>query len=140
MVKNETQLFIDENNCLVPDLMIFGRETNKNAPLLVIEILSKSTRFKDLGIKMEKYAEIGVSEYWVVDTKHFSIDVYLLSDKKTYSFFKSYVYYTDEDFSKIPKIREEQKSEIEIIEEFFPLSFPEMRILLEDVFYFIKGK
>jgi hypothetical protein len=48
------------------------------------------------------------------------------------------VYYTDEDFSRFPEIREEQKAEVEIITEFSPVSFPEMKISLEDVFYFVK--
>ena len=137
-VKNEAELRIDKNNWLVPDLMVFCYATDKNIPLLVIEILSKSTRAKDFGIKMAKYAEIGVAEYWIVDTKYFAIDIYLLGDARKYAFYKSYAYYTEEDFSKFSEIREEQESGLEMISEFSPVSFPEMKILLEEVFYYIK--
>lgn len=37
------------------------------APLLVVEILSKSTRRRDLARKREIYEEAGVPSYWVVD-------------------------------------------------------------------------
>ncbi len=38
-------------------------------PRFVIEILSKSTRTKDLYIKTKKYREAGVYEYWMIDNK-----------------------------------------------------------------------
>ena len=37
------------------------------APLLVVEILSKSTRHRDLTRKREIYEQAGVPSYWVVD-------------------------------------------------------------------------
>lgn len=39
----------------------------EGAPDLVVEILSPSTRRKDLTIKTAKYAAAGVREYWIVD-------------------------------------------------------------------------
>ena len=39
----------------------------EGAPDLVVEILSPSTRRKDLTIKTAKYASAGVREYWIVD-------------------------------------------------------------------------
>jgi hypothetical protein len=54
-----------------------------------------------------------------------------------YDKYESYVYYTEEDFCPIPEIREKQQAEVEIIKEFSPVSFSEMTILLEDVFYFV---
>jgi Uma2 family endonuclease len=36
-------------------------------PLLVVEILSRSTRREDWGRKRELYAKAGASSYWVVD-------------------------------------------------------------------------
>lgn len=37
------------------------------APDLVIEVLSDSTRERDLGVKLRQYARHGVRWYWVVD-------------------------------------------------------------------------
>ena len=38
-------------------------------PNLVIEVLSRSTRRKDMTLKPYKYANAGVEEYWIVDPK-----------------------------------------------------------------------
>jgi Uma2 family endonuclease len=38
-------------------------------PLLVVEVLSGSTRRRDLGPKRDFYLEIGVAEYWVIDAE-----------------------------------------------------------------------
>ncbi|HEV2844812.1 MAG TPA: Uma2 family endonuclease, partial [Thermoanaerobaculia bacterium] len=58
-----------------PDLVFISQErlrvfTEKNiqgAPDLAIEILSKSTRQQDEGIKLERYGRLGVREYWIFD-------------------------------------------------------------------------
>ena len=127
----------DSDNYVVPDVMVFCHKNSGEIPLIVVEILSKSTWKKDLGIKMEKYAKLGIKEYWIVDCNKYVIDIYLLNDNKIYEKYDTYVYYTDRDFSKSPKLREEEKARIEIITEFSPASITEMKILLEDVFYFI---
>jgi Uma2 family endonuclease len=36
-------------------------------PDLVVEVLSPSTRKRDLGIKMRRYAAAGIPHYWIVD-------------------------------------------------------------------------
>jgi Uma2 family endonuclease len=36
-------------------------------PILVVEVLSGSTRRRDLGPKKDFYLDIGVAEYWVID-------------------------------------------------------------------------
>ena len=57
---------------LIPDLSI-GRQsdlTDKDltgVPVLVVEILSPSTRRRDLGDKLTAYRDAGVPHYWVVD-------------------------------------------------------------------------
>jgi Uma2 family endonuclease len=48
------------------------------APDLVVEVLSKSTRHRDLGAKRRTYAKNGVREYWIVDPDHRRVDVYTL--------------------------------------------------------------
>ncbi|MCD8241561.1 MAG: Uma2 family endonuclease [Lachnospiraceae bacterium] len=46
------------------------------APDLVVEILSKSTRKKDMFVKLNKYMNAGVREYWIVDPKQKRVIVY----------------------------------------------------------------
>ena len=75
---------LDRNNrtMVQPDVMILcKRDKLKNravdgAPDLVVEILSKSTRNKDLLIKLNKYYNAGVREYWIVDLKNRQVIVY----------------------------------------------------------------
>lgn len=50
------------------------------APLLVVEVLSRSTRRRDLGEKREIYAELGVPHYWVVDPERHTATVLELRD------------------------------------------------------------
>ena len=55
-----------------PDLMVRplgalrGWE-NAPIPFLIVEVLSRSTRRRDLGVKRAFYMEHGIAEYWVVD-------------------------------------------------------------------------
>lgn len=57
---------------LQPDLLVVRRQEVseirlEGTPLLVVEILSPSTRAKDLVLKRALYAESGVPSYWVID-------------------------------------------------------------------------
>jgi Uma2 family endonuclease len=72
----DADLIVDERRTYVsPDLMIFAPERppvldergwNRVAPRVAVEILSDSTRERDLGAKRQLYARIGVEHYWVV--------------------------------------------------------------------------
>jgi Uma2 family endonuclease len=72
-------------NVLVPDLLYISNErwdvlTEKNvqgAPDLAVEILSPSTRRRDLGKKREIYERFGVLAYWIVDPEDDSVRVML---------------------------------------------------------------
>lgn len=48
----------------------------QGAPALVVEILSPSTRKRDLGIKQQLFDRGGVQEYWVVDPIAKDVAVY----------------------------------------------------------------
>lgn len=70
----------------VPDLVFVSRErlsilTEANiqgAPDLVVEILSRSTRTVDEGIKFSRYETLGVQEYWLANPFERSVTVYRL--------------------------------------------------------------
>jgi Uma2 family endonuclease len=69
---------------LQPDVMVVGREdvgpaVIERAPLLVVEVLSPSTRSKDWMLKTQLYAEAGVPSYWLVDPDEPSVTVLELS-------------------------------------------------------------
>jgi Uma2 family endonuclease len=68
----------DLSTSLQPDLLVVHNEDvgpkNITAPLvLAVEVLSPSTRGKDLLLKRVKFEEKGVENYWIVDPKEPSI-------------------------------------------------------------------
>lgn len=69
-------LDIQHHGCVYrPDLVIFV-DREAELPEIIFEILSPSSRYRDLRVKLVKYEEMGVKEYWVVDPKLKSITVY----------------------------------------------------------------
>lgn len=50
------------------------------APDFVLEVLSKSTKKKDITLKLAKYMEAGVKEYWAIDTDKRILIVYLTEE------------------------------------------------------------
>jgi len=127
------ELYVNENNFYEPDLKILCRENrNDDIPVIVIEVLSKSTYDRDFGIKMKKYSELGINEYWIVDWKNLSVAIYLLTDDKKYEYYKSYVYYSSDSEKEFTKLDEDEKKNV--VKEFYTTAFPELAISLQDVF------
>lgn len=62
--------------------ILAGRKNIYGAPDMVVEVLSYSTRNRDLGVKKDTYEAQGVREYWIVDPWAKSVTVYLLRDGK----------------------------------------------------------
>ena len=69
-----------EGSEVEPDLMVRQLHTNADAswddapvPLLVVEILSPSTRRRDQVQKRSLYMDAGVAEYWMVDAERRTI-------------------------------------------------------------------
>jgi len=66
-------LILTNQDVFVPDLLVVADPSHvsergiEGAPLLVVEILSPSTRKQDRGLKAQRYAELGVLHYWIVD-------------------------------------------------------------------------
>jgi Uma2 family endonuclease len=53
-------------------------------PDLVVEILSPSTRKRDMDIKYHLYESYGVAEYWIVSAHERAVSVYLRDDSGRY--------------------------------------------------------
>jgi Uma2 family endonuclease len=68
-------VLLSEHDVVEPDLLFvssarLGILTGKyalGAPDLVVEVLSPSTRRRDLGKKRARYELLGVGEYWILD-------------------------------------------------------------------------
>jgi Uma2 family endonuclease len=74
---------------LQPDLVVIRAEdldlpATEIRPLLVVEILSPSTRRFDQTVKRQIYAEMGIPSYWLVDITGPSIEITELGEEGTY--------------------------------------------------------
>ena len=80
---------LDVENGVQPDLVyvsrershILGRRGIEGAPNLVVEILSPSTRARDRGIKLRRYAAAGVPHYWIVDPRTRALEARRLTEQ-----------------------------------------------------------
>lgn len=84
----EVDVHLSEKDNFIPDAMIVCNpdiiedDGIYGAPDLVVEVLSPSTARNDKLRKKEIYEKYGVKEYWIVDPKGKSIEVYHLIDGK----------------------------------------------------------
>ena len=78
----DVRLDRDNKTMVQPDLLVIcgpydlGAKRFEGAPDLALEILSPSTRSKDMFLKLYKYQNAGVKEYWIVDPDHETVMVY----------------------------------------------------------------
>lgn len=86
----------DNNNVVQPDIIVIC-DTDKidasgkyqGVPALTVEVLSRSTRRKDMLKKLDLYMQTGVKEYWMVDPDKKEVAVYSfekhdIADHNTY--------------------------------------------------------
>ncbi len=90
-------VYFDDENVVQPDILfisknrmnIIGEKNIQAAPDIAIEILSKSSAYRDLIEKKKLYSKFGVKEFWIVIPDEEVIDVYILKDN-TYMLYRSY--------------------------------------------------
>lgn len=85
---NHAKCFLDDPNVVQPDILVIcdrDRITKEGryegTPTLVVEILSPSTRRKDLIKKLNLYMNSGVGEYWIVDPEAEEIVVHYFENR-----------------------------------------------------------
>ena len=76
-------------NVVQPDLLaicdqenIKEDDTYMGTPALVVEVLSESTRSKDIIKKLELYMSGGVAEYWIVNPFSEEVSIYFFQDRE----------------------------------------------------------
>ncbi|MCD8155175.1 MAG: Uma2 family endonuclease [Clostridiales bacterium] len=78
----DVQLDCDDRTMVQPDITVVCDRSRiiarciYGAPDFVVEILSKSTKRKDMFVKLNKYMNAGVREYWMVDPMQKRVIVY----------------------------------------------------------------
>lgn len=134
---NSVDVYLPDGNIFKPDLVVVKKENAAiinwqggihGVPDMVVEVLSRSTRRKDLTIKKDAYESNGVKEYWIVDPYMKSVDVYILQDGK-YKLDNSYTKYTAYDWE---GLNDEEKSEAKF--EIKVSLFDDLVIKLDDIF------
>jgi Uma2 family endonuclease len=66
-------LILTRHDVFQPDLVVVADPAQISArgiegvPLLVVEILSPSTRTRDRTVKAQRYAALGIPHYWIAD-------------------------------------------------------------------------
>jgi len=86
VVTAPTGVVLDPESGVEPDMLFIARERAhiisergvEGAPDLVVEVLSPSTRGRDRGVKMRKYASAGIPHYWIVDPRRHMLEPYRL--------------------------------------------------------------
>jgi prevent-host-death family protein len=86
----------DNINVVQPDIIVICDTDKidesgkyKGVPTLVVEVLSRSTRSKDMLKKLDLYMQTDVKEYWMVDPDKKEVSVYSfekqdIADRETY--------------------------------------------------------
>ena len=94
-------LYLSSDEYVIPDIMLIcdrsqiQKDKYRGVPRFIVETLSPATAFKDKTTKKEKYAQIGVDEYWIVSPKERSVEIYYL-ENGYYKLVKMYILEDDE--------------------------------------------
>jgi len=84
----------EQINIVQPDIMVIcdleenldANDYYKGVPTLIVEVLSKGTRRKDLIKKLDLYMSCGVKEYWIVNPDNKEVTVYLFEEQNIQEF------------------------------------------------------
>ena len=134
---DDVDVHLPDGNLFKPDLVVIKAENVGimdwhgaiyGVPDMVVEVLSKSTRKKDVTVKKDAYEANGVKEYWVIDPLMKAVDVYLLRDGK-YFFDDEYVLYNEKE---LDLLTDEEKAKVK--SEVTVSIFEGLTIKLEDIF------
>ncbi|SCM83679.1 conserved hypothetical protein [uncultured Sporomusa sp.] len=107
-------------NIVEPDLVVVcdSSKLDNNgyagAPTLIVEIVSKTSVKRDHLLKLNKYEQAGVKEYWIIDPETQSIMSYILNEQGSYGKPNIRAITDDDDISSN--------------------AFPELTIKLKDIF------
>ena len=125
----------DHKTYVIPDVSIICDRSNikkdgyHGIPKFIVEVLSPSTRERDMNEKKELYESYGIPEYWIVDPFIRAVDVYHLINKK-YQRVRSYAELSEKEIEQSLKhiTLEEYKKPI-ILKE-----FPNIVIEVDEIF------
>jgi Uma2 family endonuclease len=81
--------FEEDPNVVQPDIVVICDVDKVNdegkyvgVPTLIVEVLSPSTKGKDIALKLNLYMKSGISEYWVVDLLNKTVMQYTFTKER----------------------------------------------------------
>lgn len=80
--------FKEDPNVVQPDIMVICDPENvvddkyQGVPELLVEVLSPSTKKRDLILKLNLYSKSGVREYWIIDSENKKICQYIFTEER----------------------------------------------------------
>lgn len=113
-VFGNVDVYFDDENIFIPDAVVVLKEHEqilakgdmvRGAPDMVVEVLSRSTKKRDVTVKKDAYEANGVREYWIVDPWAKSVSVHLLRDGK---------YFFDDEYILFDAEKAEVKNEVPV--------------------------
>lgn len=112
-----------KGDIIYPDLAVYKKPIHytkrgimTDIPLFVAEILSPSTRKKDLTVKKDLYERIGVKEYWIISPKDEAIEVYRANEQGAYCLFNIYTTFSEEEWLRMTAEEKEEHPHLTRIE------------------------
>ncbi len=92
MPSMDTQLDRDNKTVVEPDLLVYCGDEEfgpriVGAPDLAVEVVSKSSKSRDMSLKVYKYMHAGVREYWIIDPFLERVLVYQNDEEMSLSFY-----------------------------------------------------
>ncbi len=130
----EAEVVFDEENTFIPDLLVVCAQNKikKNyiagAPDFIVEVLSPSTKRRDVTVKKDVYEKFGVKEYWIINPADESIEVYIFKGGK-FVLDNIYHNFDEEDWAALTEAEKaEQQLSLKIS------LYPDLEILVKDVF------
>jgi Uma2 family endonuclease len=75
---------IEDDNVLKPDMLVLAKELKKEyadfPPVMIVEVLSQSTKAIDQVVKFQMYQSQGIRYYLIIDPGREEAEIYELSD------------------------------------------------------------
>ena len=134
---DNTDVHLPDGNLFKPDLVIVTAENSNilnwegsihGVPDMVVEVLSNSTRKNDLTVKKDAYEKNGVKEYWIVDPRAKTVDVYILRNGK-FELDDSYYKYSDKEWDNL-----DDKEKASVKKEIKVSIFDDLFVNVDDIF------
>ena len=81
-LNGDDSLYVEPDLSIIRDTSLLSERGCMGAPDWIIEVVSAPTRKTDYAVKLNKYRESGVREYWIVDPSLRTVLTYLFDSDK----------------------------------------------------------